>query len=141
MNSTHNKGKSVVAERFIRALKSKKNKKIEIYDFNRKMCILISYLIWLIITTVHFAQENMKPVDVKSGIYIDFKKENNKDDHKLEVGEQVKILKYKNIFTKGYVPNWFREIFVIRKVKNTVPWTYLISDLNGKEIVGTFYEK
>ena len=105
------------------------------------MCILISYLIWLIITTVHFAQENMKPVDVKSGIYIDFKKENNKDDHKLEVGEQVKILKYKNIFTKGYVPNWFREIFVIRKVKNTVPWTYLISDLNGKEIVGTFYEK
>ena len=105
------------------------------------MCILISYLIWLIITTIHFAQENMKPVDVKSGTYIDFKKENNKHDPKFEVREHVKISKYKNIFTKGYDPNWFRDIFVIRKGKNTVPWTYLISDLNGKEIVGTFYEK
>ena len=139
MNSTHNKGKSVVAERFIRALKNKKIRNIWLQY--RKICILISYLIWLIITTIHFAQENMKPVDVKSGKYIDFKKENNKHDPKFEVREHVKISKYKNIFTKGYDPNWFRDIFVIRKVKNTVPWTYLISDLNGKEIVGTFYEK
>ena len=139
MNSTHNKGKSVVAERFIRALKNKKIRNIWLQY--RKICILISYLIWLIITTIHFAQENMKPVDVKSGTYIDFKKENNKHDPKFNVREHVKISKYKNIFTKGYDPNWFRDIFVIRKGKNTVPWTYLISDLNGKEIVGTFYEK
>ena len=39
-----------------------------------------------------------------------------------------------------YTPNWSEEIFVIKTVKNTVPWTYIISDLNGKEIVGTFYE-
>ena len=49
--------------------------------------------------------------------------------------------KYKNIFAKGYVPNWSEEDFVIKKVKNTVLWTYVISDLNREEIVGTFYEK
>ena len=49
--------------------------------------------------------------------------------------------KYKNIFTKGYAPNWSEEIFVVRKVKNTVPWTYVISDLNGEKIIGSFYEK
>ena len=49
--------------------------------------------------------------------------------------------KYKNIFAKGYIRNWSEEEFVIKKVKNTVPWTYDISDLNGKEILGSFYEK
>ena len=52
-----------------------------------------------------------------------------------------RISKYKNIFAIGYVPNWSEEIFVIKKVKNTVPWTYAISDLNGEEIKGFFYEK
>ena len=42
---------------------------------------------------------------------------------------------------KGYVPNWFEEDFVIIKVKNTVPWTYVIRDLNGEETAGTFYGK
>ena len=59
----------------------------------------------------------------------------------FEIGDNVRILKYKNIFAKGYVPNWSEEDFVIKKVKNTVPWTYVISDIKGKEIVGTFYEK
>ena len=49
--------------------------------------------------------------------------------------------KYKNIFAKGYTPTLSEEIFVIRKVKNTVPWTYEIADLNGEEIMGSFYEK
>ena len=47
----------------------------------------------------------------------------------------------KNIFAKGNTPNWSEEIFVVKKIKNTMPWTYLISDLNGEEIVGSFYEK
>ena len=47
----------------------------------------------------------------------------------------------KNIFAKVYVPNWSEKVFVIKKVKTTVPWTYVISDLNGEEIVGMFYEK
>ena len=53
----------------------------------------------------------------------------------------MRISKYKNLFAKGYVPNWLEEIFVIKKVKNTVPWTYDINDLNNEEIIGSFYEK
>ena len=53
----------------------------------------------------------------------------------------MKISKYKNIFAKGYTPNWSEEVFVIKKIKNTAPWTYVIDDLNGEEITGTFYEK
>ena len=83
----------------------------------------------------------MKPVDVKDNTYIDFKKEVNDKDPKFKVGDHVRISKYKNIFAKGYTPNWSEEVFVIKKVKNTVPWTYVINDLNGEEIIGTFYEK
>ena len=63
----------------------------------------------------------MKPVDVKSSTYIDFDKKNNKEDPKFIVGDHVRISKYKNIFLKGYAPNWSEEVFVITKVKNTVP--------------------
>ena len=83
----------------------------------------------------------MKPVDVKDDTYIDFKKEINDKDPKLKVGDHVRISKQKKIFAKGYTPNWSEEVFVVTKIKNTVPWTYVINDLNGKEIIGTFYEK
>ena len=83
----------------------------------------------------------MKPVDVKDNTYIDFEKEVNDKDLKFKVRDHVRISKYKNIFAKGYTPNWSEEVFVIKKVKNTVPWTYVINDLNGEEIIGTFYEK
>ena len=46
----------------------------------------------------------------------------------------------KNIFAKGYTTNWWEEVFVIKKAKNTVLLTFVINDLNGEEIVGTFYE-
>ena len=59
---------------------------------------------------------------------------------KFKVGDHVRVTKYKNIFAKGYIPNWSEEIFVISKIKNTVSWTYVINDLNGEEIIGTFYE-
>ena len=68
------------------------------------------------------------------------KKSNNKDP-KFKVGDYVVISKHKNIFAKGYTPNWFEEVFIIKKVKNTVPWTYFLNDLNGEKIVGMFYEK
>ena len=83
----------------------------------------------------------MKPVDVKDNTYIEFKKEVNDKDPKFKVGDHVRISKYKNIFSKGYTPNWSEEIFVIEEVKNTVPWTYVINDINGDEIIGKFYEK
>ena len=82
----------------------------------------------------------MKPVDVKDNTYIDFKKEVNDIDPKYKVGDHVRISRNKNIFAKGWTPNWSEEVFVTKKVKNTVPWTYVINDLNGEEIIGTFYE-
>ena len=60
---------------------------------------------------------------------------------KFKVGDHVRMSKYKNIYTKGYTQNWSEEIFMISKIKNTVPWTYVISDLNGEPITGKFYEK
>ena len=83
----------------------------------------------------------MKPVDLKSNIYIDSSKEINNKDPKFKIGDIVRISKYKNNLAKDYTPNWSEEVFVIKKVKNTVPWTYVINDLNGEEIVGIFYEK
>ena len=83
----------------------------------------------------------MKPVDVKDNTHIDFKKESNDKNPKFKVGDHVRISKYKNIFAKGYAPNWSEEIFIIKKIKHTVPWTYAINDLNGEEIIGSFYEK
>ena len=65
----------------------------------------------------------------------------NKKDPKFNVGDNVRISKYKNIFGKGYTQNWSEEVFVIDKIKNKVPWTYAISDLNGEEITGSFYEQ
>ena len=82
----------------------------------------------------------MKPIDVKDNTYIDFGEEVNDNDPKFKIGYHVRISKYKNIFAKGYAPNWSEEIFVIKKIKNTVPWTYVINDFNGEEITGTFYE-
>ena len=82
----------------------------------------------------------MKPVDVKDNTYIDFKKEIDNKDPKFKVGDHVRISKYKNMFTKTYMPNWSKEIVIIKKIKNTVPWTYVINDLNGEEITGTFYK-
>ena len=81
----------------------------------------------------------MKPVGVKSNIYIGSSKEINNKDPKFEIGDIARISKYENIFAKGYTPNWSGEIFVIKKVKNFVPWTCFINDINGDEIVGTFY--
>ena len=83
----------------------------------------------------------MKPVDVKCNAYIDFGKEVHDKDPNFKVDDHVRISKYKNSFAKGYTPNWSKEVFVIKKVENTVPWKYVVSDLNGGEIVGKFYEK
>ena len=83
----------------------------------------------------------MKPVDVKSNTYINLSKEINDENSKFKFGDIVRISKYKNIFARGYVPNWSEEGFVIKKVKNTVLWTYVFGDLKDEEIVGIFYEK
>ena len=91
-------------------------------------------------TNTYHSTIKMKPVDVKSNTYIDSSKEINNKDPKFKIGDIVRISKYINIFGKGYTPNWSEEGFVMKKIKNTVPGTYVINDLNGEEIVGAFYE-
>ena len=76
----------------------------------------------------------MKPVDVKLSTYIESSKETNDQDSKFKISDIVTISNYKNIFVKGYVPNWSEKVFVIKKVKNTVSWAYVINDLKDEEI-------
>ena len=86
--------------------------------------------------------EQLRWNHIKDNTYIDFKKQVNNRDPKFKVGDHVRIYKSKKIiFAIGYTPNFSEEVFIISKIKNTVPWTYVINDLNGKEIIGTFYEK
>ena len=69
------------------------------------------------------------------------REEVNDKKPKFKFGDHVRISKYKIIFAKGYTPNWSEEIFGIKDIKNTILWTYVINDLNGEEIIGTFYKK
>ena len=82
----------------------------------------------------------MKPIDVKNNkrAYID---EHNEKDSTFKVGERVRICRYKNIFAKGYAPNWSKEIFIVDKINDTVSYTYNLKDLNDEEIIGSFYDK
>ena len=130
MYSIYNEGKSVVAKSFIRTLKTKIYKYMTSISknayINKLDDIVNEYN-----NTYHRAIK-MKPVDVKDNTYIDFEKEVNDKDPKFKVGDHVRISKSKNIFAKGYTPNWSEEVFIIKRVKNTVQWTYIINDLNGE---------
>ena len=138
MYSANNEGKSVIAERFIRTLKNKIYKYMTSVSKNVYIDKL-DYIVKEYNNTYHTSIK-MKPADVKDNTYINFKNESNDKNPKFKVGDHVRISEYKNIFAKGYTPNWSEEIFIIKKIKNTVPWTYVINDLNGEEITGTFYE-
>ena len=83
----------------------------------------------------------MKPVDLKNNTYTDSGKEIIDKDRKSKVGDRVRLSKYKNNFTKGYTLNWSEKVFVIKRVKNTMPLIYVVSGLNGEKSVGTFFEK
>ena len=82
----------------------------------------------------------MKLIDVKDNTYTDFGKEVNDNDLKFKAVDHVKISKYKKIFVKGLHQIGLKKFFAIKKIENTVPWTYIINDINGEEIIGTFYE-
>ena len=128
--SIYNKGKSVVAERFVRTLKNK----------------IFKHMTDILKKNVLDDVVNKYNTDVTDNTYVDsmelhLKKEVNDKDPKFKVGDDVRISKYKNIFATGYTPNWSKEVFIISKIENTVPWTYVINYLNGEEIIETFYEK
>ena len=135
MYSAFNEGKSVVVERFIKALKNKiykhmttigKNVYIDVLDDIVKKCN----------NTVH-SSIKMKPKDATDIKYVEYSEETNKKSPKFKIGDNIRISKYKNIFSKGYKPNWSEEVFVVNKMQNTVPWTYLINDLNDEVIKGS----
>ena len=71
-------------------------------------------------------------------VYID---EHNENRSRFKVGDRVRISKFKNIFAKGYTPNWSKEIFIVNKINHTVPYTYDLKDLNDEEIIGSFYDQ
>ena len=112
MYSIHNEGKSVVAERFIRTLKNKIYKYMTAISKN----VYINKLDDIVdeYNNRYHRKIKMKPVDVKDNTYIDFKKEVNDKGPKFKVSNHVRISKYKNIFAKGYTPNWSEEVSVIK---------------------------
>ena len=134
MYSIHNEEKSVVAGRYIRILKTKIYKYMTSVSRNVYIDELDDILNKY--SNTYHRTIKMKPVDIKDNTYIDFDKENNDKYPKFKVADHVRISKF-----KGNTLFWFEEVFVIKKLKNTVPWTYVFNDLNGEEIVGTFYEK
>ena len=113
MYSTHNEGKSVVAERFIRTLKGKIYKYMTSISKN----VYIDKLDDIVdeYNNTYHTTIKMKPIDVKDNTYINTCKEINNKDPKFKVGDHVRISKYKNIFAKGYIPNWSEEVFFIKK--------------------------
>ena len=135
MYSIHNEGKAVVAERFIRILKAKIYKYMTSISKN----VYIDKLDDIVneYNNTYHRTIKMKPVDVKDNTYMDSNENVNDKDPKFKVGDHVRISKYK----VSYTTNWSEEVFVITKVKNTVPWTYVINDWNGDKIIGTFCEK
>ena len=138
MYSTYNEGKSVVAERFIRTLKNKLYKHMTATGKNVYYDVLDD-----VINEYNSTKHNtikMKPRDVGDNkrVYID---EHNEEDSRFKVGDRVRIFKFKNIFAKGYTPNWSIEIFIINKINDTVPYTYNLKDLNDEEIIGSFMIK
>ena len=136
--STYNEGKSVVAERFIRTLKNKLYKHMTATGKNVYYDVLDD-VVNKYNNTKH-STIKMKPIDVKNNkrVYID---EHNEKDSRFKVADRVRISRYKNIFGKGYTPNWSKEIFIVDKINDTVPYTYNLKDLNDEEIIGNFYDK
>ena len=126
IHSTHNEGKSVVGERFIRTLENKISKHMTAVSKNVYIDVLDD-IVDKYNNTYHRTIK-MKPIDVKSDSFAEYNEESIEKDPKFKVGDHVRISKYKNIFAKGYAPNWSEEAFVISKIKNTVLWTYVISD-------------
>ena len=139
MYSIHNEGRSIIAEGFVRTLKNKIFKHMT--AISKNVCFeVLDDIVNKYNNTIHITIK-MKSIDVKDNTCVDWKKEVNDKNPKFKVGDHVRVSNYKNIFAKGCTPNWSEEVFIISKIKNTVPWTYAINDLNGEQIIGTFYEK
>ena len=135
MYSTYNEGKSVVTERFIRTLKNKLYKHMTATGKN---------VYYDVLDDVGNEYNNTKHNTIKMSEYIDkrvYIDKHYERDSRFKVRDRVRIFKFKNIFAKGYTPNWSTEIFIVDKINDTVPYTYNLKDLNGEEIIGSFYDR
>ena len=139
MYSGYNKEKSVVAERFIRTLKNKLFKHMTAVSKNVSFDVLDD-IVNRYNNTVQRSIK-MKPIDVTSDSYAKHNEDSNEKDPKFKIGDHVTRSKYGNVFAKGYTQNLSEEVFIISRMKNTVLWTYVISDLKGEPITGNFYEQ
>ena len=137
MYSSHNEGKSVVAERFIRKLESKIFKHMTAVSKNFDV---LDDIVHKYKNRLHRTIK-MKPIDVTSDSYAEYNEDSNITRPKFKVGDPVRIWKYKSIFAEGYTQNWSEEVFFVRKIKDTVPWIFVISDLNCEKIAGSFHER
>ena len=138
MYSTLNEGKSVVVERFIRRLKNKLSKHMTATSKNVYYDVLDDVVNDYNNTKHSTIKMKLKDVKNNKRVYIN---EHNEKSARFNVGDRVRISKFKNIFAKGYTPNWSIEIFIFNKTNDTVPYTYNIKDLNGEKIIGSFYDK
>ena len=138
MYSTYNVGKSVVVERFIKILKNKLYKHMTAIRKNVYYNVLDGVVSEY--NNIKHSTIKMKPKDVKNNkrVYID---EYNEKSARFNVGDRVRISKFKNMFPKGYTPNWSTEIYIINKINDAVPYTYNIKELNGEKIIGSFYDR
>ena len=139
MYSRYNEERSVIAVRFIKTLKNKLYKHMTAVSRNVYYDVLDD-IVEKYNNTWHNTIK-MKPKDVKSNNFTEYVEESNGKRPKFKIGDRVRILKFKNIFAKGYTPNWSEEVFIVNKVKNTVPRTCEINDLYEEKITGSFYEK
>ena len=133
MYSTNNEGKSVVAERFIRMLKSKIYKYMTSISKNvyiDKLDDIVNEYNNTDHTTI-----KMKPVDVKDNTYINTDKETNDKDPKFKVGDRVRTSNTKTFLLKATLQIGLKKYLLLKKVKNTFPWTYVINDLNGEHFM------
>ena len=135
----HKEGKSVVAEKFIRTLK----KKIYKYMSSVSQNVHIDKLDDIVnkYSNTYHRTINMKLVDVKPNTDINSSQEINDKDPKFEMGNIVRISKYKNIFAKGYVPNWSEEVFVNKTSKTLFRRHVLIVILKAKKLLERFTKK
>ena len=138
MYSLHNKGKSVVAERFIRTLKNKIYKYMTSISKN-VYTVKLDEIVNKNNNTYHRIVI-MKPVDVKPSMYIDFNKENNKEGSKFKVGDHGRISKYESIFAKAMLQIGLKKFFLLKTLK-TLCCGHVIGDLNREEIVGIIHQK
>ena len=138
MHSTHNEGKSIVAERFIRTLKGKIYKKMIAND-SKSYIGYLNKLVFKYNHTYHLFI-GKKPIDADYSALTEQIEPNHKA-LKFKVGDRARISKYKNIFSKVYTEHWSREIFAVDSVLKINLCTCKIKDLNVENLIVSFYEK